>query len=128
MEGLSGKNLVFLDESSVNLGFTRNYARAKKGKRVKEGVIDTRYKRKSIIAVIQKSGVSCPWVFSGTLNKERFADYIKTKIKPTLTPNDVLVLDNSSVHKSKLVLDTLEECGINYQFLPRYSPDFNPIE
>jgi len=34
-------------------------------------------------------------------------------IKPTLWPKDVVLLDNSSVHKSKLVLQTLEECGIS---------------
>jgi transposase len=37
-------------------------------------------------------------------------------------------LDNSSVHKSKLVIETLNKCKIKYLFLPRYSPDYNPIE
>ncbi|MDR3299205.1 MAG: transposase, partial [Candidatus Accumulibacter sp.] len=36
--------------------------------------------------------------------------------------------DNSSVHHSKLIIRTLEECRIKYLFLPPYSPDFNPIE
>jgi transposase len=39
-----------------------------------------------------------------------------------------LLLDNSSVHHSKLVIDTLIECEIKYLFLPPYSPDLNPIE
>jgi len=38
------------------------------------------------------------------------------------------VLDNSSVHTSKLVRDTLAELRISVVFLPVYSPDFNPIE
>ena len=70
----------------------------------------------------------CPLVFEGTLNKHLFSEYIKTCLKPTLSADDVLLLDNSSVHRSKLVLQTLEECGIKYLFLPPYSPDFNPIE
>jgi transposase len=37
-------------------------------------------------------------------------------------------MDNSSIHKSKLVLETLKECGIDVLWLPRYSLDFNPIE
>ena len=61
-------------------------------------------------------------------NKYIFAEYIKSCLKPTLTSEDVLLLDNSSVHTSKLVLDTLKECGIKYLFLPPYSPDLNPIE
>jgi transposase len=70
----------------------------------------------------------CPLVFNGTLNKELFADYIKTCLKPTLAEDDILLLDNSSVHRSKLVIDTLKECGIKVLWLPRYSPDYNPIE
>jgi transposase len=70
----------------------------------------------------------CPIVFSGTLCKELFAEYIKTQLKPTLADDDILLLDNSSVQKSKLVVDTLRECGIKLLWLPRYSPDFNPIE
>lgn len=74
------------------------------------------------------NGEMCPLVFDGTLNKYIFAEYIRTSLKPSLSSEDVLLLDNSSVHTSKLVLDTLKECGINYLFLPSYSPDFNPIE
>lgn len=73
-------------------------------------------------------GSMCPLVFSGTLNKYIFSEYIKTCLKPSLLPNDILILDNCSVHKSKLVIDTLEECQIKYIFLPPYSPDYNPIE
>ena len=70
----------------------------------------------------------CPLVFSGTLNKELFAAYIKTQLKQGLGEDDILLLDNSSVHRSQLVLDTLRDCKIKYLFLPRYSPDYNPIE
>jgi transposase len=70
----------------------------------------------------------CPFIFSGTLNKELFAEYIKMQLKPNFASDDILLLDNSSVHKSKLVLDTLHDCSIKYLFLPRYSPDYNPIE
>lgn len=70
----------------------------------------------------------CPLVFNGTLNKELFAEYIKKRIAPTFLPDDILLLDNSSVHTSKLVIQTLKECGIKYLFLPPYSPDLNPIE
>ena len=64
------------------------------------------------------------FVFEGTLNKELFAEYLRICLVPTLGPDDVLVLDNSSVHTSKLVRDTLTELGITAVFLPVYSPDF----
>ena len=120
--------LVPLDESSVNLQFSRNYGRALTTERIKEGRKDVRFQRESVLSTFRLNGDMCPLVFSGTLNKELFAEYIKTQLKPTLADDDILLLDNSSVHRSKLVTDTLNECGIKVLWLPRYSPDYNPIE
>jgi transposase len=119
---------VSLDESSVNLAYTRLYGRAKKNERISEGVKDVRFERESILSTMRLNGKMCPLLFSGTLNKELFSEYIKTQLAHTLDYDDILLLDNSSVHTSGLVLKTLEECSIKYIFLPRYSPDFNPIE
>ena len=121
-------NLVALDESSINLAYTRLYGRAKKNERIKEGVVDARFERRSILSTVRLDGTMCPLIFEGTLNKAIFAKYLKTHLKPTLSPGDILLLDNSSVHTSKLVRDTLKECDIKHIFLPPYSPDFNPIE
>lgn len=40
----------------------------------------------------------------------------------------VLVLDNFSSHRSKIVKDKAEELGVYLLYLPPYSPDLNPIE
>jgi transposase len=120
--------LVFLDESSVNLAYTRLYGRALKNERINEGVKDVRFQRKSILSTLRFNGETCPIVFDGTLDQHLFAHYVKTRLKPMLADDDILILDSCSVHKSKLVLKTFEECGINAVFLPPYSPDLNPIE
>ena len=91
-------------------------------------MLDVRFERESILSTLRLSGEMVPIVFKGTLDQFLFAEYIKKQLKPTLADDDILLLDNSSVHTSKLVKDTLKECGINYIYLPRYSPDFNPIE
>ncbi|MEG1426396.1 MAG: transposase [Oscillospiraceae bacterium] len=72
--------------------------------------------------------VKVPFVFEGTLNKELFAEYVCFQLAPSLEENDIVILDNCSVHHSKLVCDVLQECGITVSYLPPYSPDFNPIE
>lgn len=46
----------------------------------------------------------CPFIFEGTLSKELFSEYIKTQSKPRLDDDDMVLLDNSSVHRSKLVM------------------------
>jgi len=120
--------LVFLDESSVNLAYTRLYGRAKNGARINEGIKDVRFERRSILSTIRLSGEQVPFMFEGTLNKELFAEYVQKQLAPTLNEDDIVVLDNCSVHKAKLVMETLEECGVKVLYLPPYSPDFNPIE
>jgi transposase len=99
-----------------------------KSERIKEGRKDVRFQRKSILSTMRLSGEMYPIIFSGTLSKELFAEYIKTQLKPTFSPDDILLLDNSSVHRSKLVIETLDKCEMKYLFLPLYSPDLNPIE
>ena len=47
---------------------------------------------------------------------------------PTLTPGQIVVLDNLSAHKSARARALVEEVGCFWFFLPPYSPDFNPIE
>lgn len=69
-----------------------------------------------------------PFVFDGTLNKELFAEYVRKQLAPSLGKEDVVLLDNSSVHHAALVVETLNQCNINVLYLPPYSPDFNPIE
>ena len=57
-----------------------------------------------------------------------FKKYVDVFLVPNFDPGDILVLDNSSVHKAKGVLDALVEKGVIILFLPPYSPDLNPIE
>jgi transposase len=87
-----------------------------------------RFERQSILSAFRLNGKMCPMIFSGTLNKELFAEYIKTQLNHVLADDDILLLDNSSVHKSKLVRDVLAECNFKVLWLPLYSPDYNPIE
>jgi transposase len=121
-------NLVFLDESSINLAYTRLYGRAKSNQRINEGIKDVRFQRQSILSTIRLSGEQVPFIFEGTLNKELFAEYVKKILSPTLNLDDIVVFDNCSVHHAKLVAEALTACGVNVLFLPPYSPDFNPIE
>ena len=39
----------------------------------------------------------------------------------------VLVLDNVSIHKGQRLRNLCDEKGIRLEFLPPYSPDYNPV-
>ena len=64
----------------------------------------------------------------GAVNSEVFRLYVREVLLPTLTPGDVLVMDNLSAHKDGQTLAMLKEAGVTVRFLPAYSPDYNPIE
>jgi len=54
--------------------------------------------------------------------------FVEHELVPTLTPNDILVMDNLSSHHDPQVVAAVEATGARVWFLPRYSPDYNPIE
>ena len=64
----------------------------------------------------------------GAVNSEVFRAYVREVLLPTLSPGDVLVMDNLSAHKDRQALGMLGEAGVMVRFLPAYSPDYNPIE
>ena len=55
----------------------------------------------------------------------RFTEQI---LGPTLSPGDVVIMDNLPAHKGAGVRRAIEATGAELRLLPPYSPDFNPIE
>ena len=47
---------------------------------------------------------------------------------PTLRPGDIVVLDNLGSHRGRAVRQLIRSVGAKLFFLPKYSPDLNPIE
>jgi len=121
-------SLVFLDESSINIGMTRLYGRAFGEERVIDYVPDVRFDRLSILSSMRLDGTLVPLTYKGTLNGKLFLAYIKQCLVPTLNEGDIVVMDNASPHKVKGVVDAIEEKGAYVLWLPTYSPDLNPVE
>ena len=121
-------NLVFLDESSINIGMTRLYGRAFGEERVIDYVPDVRFDRLSILSSMRLDGTLVPLTYKGTLNGSLFLAYIKECLAPTLNDGDIVIMDNASPHKVKGVVEAIEERGAYVLWLPTYSPDLNPVE
>jgi transposase len=77
---------------------------------------------------LRSTGLVAPLVLDGAINGVTFLAYVEQFLVPTLTPGDVVVLDNLSSHKVRGVRQAIEACGATLLFLPPYSPDLNPIE
>ena len=82
----------------------------------------------TFIAALRHDRLDAPWVIDGPINGETFLLYIEKILAPTLSPGDVVVLDNLGSHKGKAVRRAIRATGARLFFLPPYSPDLNPIE
>ena len=67
-------------------------------------------------------------MIDGPINGETFLLYIEKILAPTLSPGDVVVLDNLGSHKGKAARAAIRAAKAKLFFLPPYSPDLNPIE
>lgn len=72
--------------------------------------------------------MTAPLVLDGPMNGAAFIAYVEQILVPTLSPGDVVIMDNLPAHKPIAVREAIEAAGAKLRFLPPYSPDFNPIE
>jgi transposase len=82
----------------------------------------------TFLAALRHDRVEAPWLLEGPINGESFRLYIDHVLIPTLRPGDIVVMDNLGSHRSVAVRRALRAVGAKLFFLPKYSPDLNPIE
>ena len=120
--------LLFIDETSVKTNMTPLRGRSSKGKRLVADAPFGKWNTQTFIAALRCDQLVAPWVIEGAMNGQAFDTYVATQLAPILRPGDVVVWDNLNVHKSPRAAQTIRACGAWVLFLPRYSPDLNPIE
>jgi transposase len=128
LAGVSAERLVFLDESGANTQMTRRYGRSPVGQRLICPVPQGHYQTTTLIAAVRLQGPQAPWLFEGPMDGELFLAWVKQGLVPVLRRDDVVILDNLSTHKVAGVQEAIEAAGARREYLPPYSPDFNPIE
>ena len=106
----------------------RLYGRSPRGTRLIDTSPHGHWKTSTFLAGLREDGLIAPAVFDGPINGERFLAYVEQVLVPTLTPGDIVVMDNLSSHKKPAVLHAINQAGASVRFLPAYSPDLNPIE
>lgn len=101
---------------------------APRGERLRATAPHGRWKTMTFLAALRHGGVDAPWLIDGPINGEIFRTYVEKVLVPVLRPGDVVVMDNLGSHKSKAVRRAIRAAGAKLFFLPKYSPDLNPIE
>jgi putative transposase len=101
---------------------------APRGQRLPAKVPFGHWNTMTFLAALRHDRVEAPWLLDGPINGERFLIYVEQVLVPTLAKDDVVIMDNLGSHKGKAVRSTLRQAGAKLIFLPKYSPDLNPIE
>lgn len=122
------ERLVFIDETSVKTNMTPLRGRSLQGERLLADAPFGKWHTQTFVAGLRLDGLVAPWTINGAMNGAAFDTYVRTQLAPTLSRGDVVILDNLNVHKSPRAAKTLAEYGAWFLFLPKYSPDLNPIE
>ncbi len=125
---VDSSRLVFIDETWTKTNMTRRYGWAPKGERLVDKVPHGHWKTATFLAALRNDRIDAPCLYDGPINGERFRAYVEQFLAPTLKPGDVVILDNLGSHKGKAVRQAIRDVGARLVFLPKYSPDLNPIE
>ncbi len=120
--------LVFVDESGTNLAMTPRYGRAPRGERVVGSVPRNHGPNTTLFAALSLEGIQAAMTLEGAADRAVFDVFVAQVLVPTLTPGQVVIWDNLSVHKSVEAARLIAAHGCQVLFLPPYSPDFAPIE
>jgi transposase len=119
---------VFLDETAVTTSMVRLRGRAPRGIRVIGRVPLGSWKTITFIAALRHNKMTAPMAFGGAMTAEMFLAYLEQCLCPTLRRGDIVVIDNCRIHLSPRVREVIEKSGATLRYLPKYSPDLNPIE
>ena len=122
------RRLVFIDETWVKTNMAPLRGWGPRGQRLRAMVPYGHWKTMTFLAALRHDRIDAPWVVDGPINGELFQLYVRQILVPTLTPGDIVVLDNLGSHKSHAVRSAIRAAGARLFFLPPYSPDLNPIE
>lgn len=120
--------LVFIDETWTKTNMAPLRGWAPRGQRLKAKVPHGRWKTMTFLAALRQDGVIAPWHLNGPINGERFRLYVDQVLVPALRPGDIVIMDNLGSHKGGAVRRAIRAAGAKLFFLPKYSPDLNPIE
>jgi transposase len=125
---IAPSRLVFIDETWVKTNMAPLRGWGPRGRRLKAYAPYGHWKTLTFIAALRHDRIDAPWVIDGPINGEIFRLYVEKVLTPTLSPGDVVVLDNLGSHKGRAARAAVRARGAHLLFLPPYSPDLNPIE
>ena len=99
----NAEKIAFVDESGVNINMTRIYGRSLGGTRCVDKTPLNTPINTTILYSIRINGESAYTTYEGGITGEKFVEYLKNTLIPTLHEGDIVVMDNIRSHHVKEV-------------------------
>ena len=115
---LDPKKLIFIDETGTSTNMTRLRGRAARGQRLLAKVPHGHWKMTTFVAALRADGLTAPFVIDAPMNGEIFVTYLQQCVVPTLSPGEIVSMDNLPAHKVAAVRETIEATGAELRLLP----------
>jgi putative transposase len=125
---IAPERLVFIDETWTKTNMEPLRGWAPRGRRLAAKVPHGHWKTTTFLAALRHDRIDAPWLLDGPIDGECFQTYVERVLLPTLKRGDIVIMDNLGSHKGKAVRRLIRSVGAKLIFLPKYSPDLNPIE
>lgn len=119
---LDPRRLVFIDETWAKANMTPIRGWAPRGEKLVARAPFGKWRTLTFLAALRHDRIDAP------LNAQSFTAWLEQFLVPTLTPGDIVIMDNLGSHKGAAVRQAIRSAGAKLLFLPPYSPDLNPIE
>ena len=91
---LDPARLVFIDETGLSTKMARLRGRSLRGERCRAAIPHGHWKTTTFVGALRLNGMTAPLVLDGAMNGIAFRAYVEQVLVPTLSPGDVVVMDN----------------------------------
>jgi transposase len=122
------EEIVYVDEAGVDNTESYAYGWCHHTQRFKADKLGHRTSRICMIAGWCDRQIVAPMTFEGYCDTSLVELWVEQMLVPALRPQQVVVIDNASFHKSAAIQEMIEGADCKLLFLPSYSPDLNKIE
>jgi len=121
-------NVVYFDESGFAAHTHRPHGWARRGEKVFGKISGNNRKRINLIMAQRGHEWLAPMLFDSSCTHHTIAAWMEQVLIPELRPGSLVIMDNAPFHNKPQMAEILKANGHAMLPLPKYSPDFNPIE
>ena len=113
--------MVFVDETwtKTNMAPLRGWGRL--GERVRAKAPYGHWNTMTFVAALRHDRIDAPWLVDRPMNGAIFRSYVEKVLRPTLQPDDIVIMDNLGSHRGHAIRAVIRQSGAKLFLLPKYS-------